>query len=872
MSRFAGWNAVADALRTRAAAERARDPNAARLNTGQQAALEAIAGRLAGGQDNHHRGVIIADEVGMGKTRVAVAVARAVVQERGRVSVAVPPGLQYQWRRELEGDNLKAPPMVHTLDRARFAPSEDRRAWRTGPLVLVSHVFPNWRIRADATRWAILPLLVAQHAKARDGRLPRGYHTWVASIGAREEKRARKLYAHLAASDHTQALAWLDAEVDVPEPWMHRYHHADRYHVGGDLRDGLEYAVGLNLGRFDLVIVDEAHKARGESSGLSRLLGRVLHLTATPARLGLTATPLALDISEWSHSLLRVGVAGPEAAVRDGHIRGYQEATRALADRWKTSDADRIRWRVAARGFELALRPFVLRRDKREDTQVQRFARSSWSAHDYRHSRPTRIDPADLSMHWREVVFAAEGLSAASSGVRDPAAKRLRLTLANGHGVAAMVAEAHEGSTGSSDLSSPEARRDARAAFWRGLIRTRAAVEGNPLLHHPHLVQAVNLIEQQDDAGQKVLVFGRFTAPMEALVSLLNARARLRWMRNDGSEPWPEELAGGTFPAAEDLVAADQLGIDRTELPSMLERHRQRVRRYERDREWFRANVLTLSTRAGALPGLAPGLASLLASARSEGQPDRDAALARALLDLMPPEARSRALARSDSEALLRDIAEAARPLLAAATDQDSTDENDQPDEAEARHVWEAARAMVDLDFATRRGGFARLLQGSTRLDTRRLLQAAFNRLHSFPRVLVAQSIVGREGLNLHEACRVVLLLHPEWNPGVAEQQIGRVDRLGSRWARELDEAIAQGVSPDRWPRIEVHSIVFGGTYDEHHWGVLERRWQDLRAQLHGEVIPTARAGDDPELRARAQSLNDDAPSFSPLVGDAAEE
>lgn len=869
MSPFVGWAAVAEALRARAAAERARDPAAARLNAGQQAALGAIAGRLEGGHDNHHRGVIIADEVGMGKTRVAVAVARTVVDQDGRVAVAVPPGLQYQWRRELEGDDLKAPPMVHTLDRARFAPREDRKAWRSGPLVLVSHAFPNWRIRADASRWAILPLLVAHHAKARDGRWPRGYRTWVASIGGHEEKRARKLYAHLMASGYTKALAWLDAEVDQPEPWKHRYHHAGRYHVGGDLRDDLEYAVGLNLGRFDLVIVDEAHKARGEGSGLSRLLGRVLHLAEDPARLGLTATPLALDISEWSHSLLRVGVTGPEAPTRDGHIRGYQEATWALGDRWRTSEADRRRWRAAARGFEQALRPFVLRRDKREDAQVQRFACSPWGAHDYRHPRPTRIDPAELSVPWREVVFAAEGLSAASSGVRDPAAKRLRLTLANGHGVAAMVAEAHADSAASNDLSSPEARRDARAAFWREVIRTRAAVEGEPLLCHPHLLRAVKLIEDQDESGQKVLVFGRFTAPMEALVSLLNARARLRWMRGDGPEPWPEELAGGTFPTAEDLVAADQLMIDRSELPALLKRHRERVRRYERDREWFRANVLSLLTGAAALKGLPPGLARLLASARSEGQPDRDAALARALLDLMPPEARSRALARSESEALLRDLAEAARLLLAAATDQDSTDEDDQPDEDEVRQVWEAARAMVDLDFATRRGGFARLLQGSTRLDTRRLLQAAFNRLHSFPRVLVAQSIVGREGLNLHEACRVILLLHPEWNPGVAEQQIGRVDRLGSRWARELDEAIAQGVPPERWPRIEVHSVVFGGTYDEHHWGVLEQRWRDLRAQLHGEVIPTSRAGDDPELRARAQSLNDDAPNFSPLSGNA---
>lgn len=59
-------------------------------------------------------------------------------------------------------------------------------------------------------------------------------------------------------------------------------------------------------------------------------------------------------------------------------------------------------------------------------------------------------------------------------------------------------------------------------------------------------------------------------------------------------------------------------------------------------------------------------------------------------------------------------------------------------------------------------------------------VQLAFNRSHSMPRVLVAQSMAGREGLNLHRACCHVLLLHPEWNPGVVEQQIGRIDRVCS--------------------------------------------------------------------------------------------
>src|SRR5208337_4073033 len=105
--------------------------------------------------------------------------------------------------------------------------------------------------------------------------------------------------------------------------------------------------------------------------------------------------------------------------------------------------------------------------------------------------------------------------------------------------------------------------------------------------------------------------------------------------------------------------------------------------------------------------------------------------------------------------------------------------------------------------------GFARLMFGETRPESRRMIQLAFNRPNSFPRVLVAQSLVGREGLNLHNSCRIVVLLHPEWNPGVVEQQIGRVDRVDSHWCKQLKAAIASNSPVDRLPRIEVRPVIF---------------------------------------------------------------
>ncbi|WP_447774813.1 helicase-related protein [Variovorax boronicumulans] len=110
-------------------------------------------------------------------------------------------------------------------------------------------------------------------------------------------------------------------------------------------------------------------------------------------------------------------------------------------------------------------------------------------------------------------------------------------------------------------------------------------------------------------------------------------------------------------------------------------------------------------------------------------------------------------------------------------------------------------------------------MNSTTEPSTRRFLQQAFNGTGSFPQVLVAQSMVGREGLNLHRACRVVMILHPEWNPGVVEQQVGRVDRVGSHWAQLLETANCQ--TPADIPRIEVRPVIFKGTYDEHNWAVL---------------------------------------------------
>ena len=76
--------------------------------------------------------------------------------------------------------------------------------------------------------------------------------------------------------------------------------------------------------------------------------------------------------------------------------------------------------------------------------------------------------------------------------------------------------------------------------------------------------------------------------------------------------------------------------------------------------------------------------------------------------------------------------------------------------------------------------------------------------------------------------CPALLAECPECDPGVVEQQIGRVKRVNCRWARELNRAIEEGKTGADLPRIEIRPVIFKVTYDEHDWQVLQERWDGV--------------------------------------------
>jgi hypothetical protein len=882
---FRGWTEVARHLQDMASPSSAF---ARLLNDGQRASLLAIADRIGS------NGVIVADEVGMGKTRIAVFVATAVVQSGGRSAVVIPPGLSFQWRKEFRDCGTDVLPVVRSLHGYFEAWNNEEPAsapWFQQSVVMISHLFANWRLGQNAQiwRWCLLPEVYAATRRLTNGRVPNGYHT---AYDRNDDDKVKRVV--VAANSMTQAVP-----SNANNPACRRLSHLltevrwqDTLNVncyGNDqpLRVWFEEVVGLGLGTFDLIIVDEAHKNRSKEGRLSALLENVVLTGGDSRRLALTATPIELDVGQWESTLKRLDTTEAQRVPVAAATERYAQAIRRLRLGWRTSNAVRDEYREAAAQFRSALLPYLLRRDKREDEDVLKFKEASGlSEYDYRHLREVAVEFNDLDPAWRQAVCAAEALSVVREP-KDSPTKRLRLTIGNGHGLAGVIdqafydkeedkkqveeererakeeAQTHAGTSGLDQSAEPP---DAsRSAWWTSKLREALANDPDILFDHPAILAAVRTIEEETERGEKVLVFGRFTRPMRALVSLLNARQMLKAIEQ--GNPWPQSK-----------VHQDQRGHEFGEWPAVRAAHRQLSSKVDLitlddvlAQRYRRESDQRARQREGLLSRLRAGLAGVHASGKCLAILDAvERQTAPVTGDVEEDEHHVTLLARAIAantdrpDAPDADLAKAFRALVEAAGDHDSGEE-EEFDEERADEAWSTLEEHLREGYTSQQGGFARLMYGETKPQTRRMIQLAFNRPNSFPRALVAQSLVGREGLNLHESCRILVLLHPEWNPGVVEQQIGRVDRVNSRWAKAVRQSIDDGMKGADLPRIEIRPIIFKGTYDEHNWNVLHERWDDLRAQLHGEAVPARlRVSEDDEGRAILDEIAAARPNFSP--------
>jgi superfamily II DNA or RNA helicase len=880
---FQGWEAVAEHLRQQADTQEqlafTKGEDATRLNQGQRATLRAIASRFL------RNGVVIADEVGMGKTRIAVEVARCVMNNGGRVAILVPPGLGYQWQAELrDGDINDVPPILRSLYAYLAAWADDQQPWFAKQAVMISHAFTNWRLgeKAAVWRWALVPELYACWRDMTEARLPRGYHGndtladgWICS------NIAKSIAAALPKNRKHPIRRLLDEFADVQWP---RPLDAAEYSKDGGLRHWIERSVGIGLGAFDLIIIDEAHKSRGIETGLSCLLERVIVPSDTARRLALTATPVELDVSQWLSTLNRLGLDATALAPVQDATSQYAEAVKRVRQAWRSSPEARAVYKIAAARFQETLSPYLLRRDKREDPDVRSFHdRSGLPINAYRKELAISVNTADLSTAWRKAICAAESLSVVTRQSSVPVAKRLRLTLGNGHGITALLDQIKraEDDRRQEQFDAPnnvneqmentgsaaDVKRQERAEWWLNTIRQAFDQGDESLFDHPAIKKAVETIEEETHRGQKVLVFGRFTRPLRALVDLLNAREMLRRVQN--KEPWPQAKVHGDRDGDSEnsewlaVRAAHRQLMSPLQLETLDETLRIRYERERQRREDFRDCLIAKIEAGWQTHNAGTHFRAIFDAfrcsidANTAGEKAEQSSLAlvaRAMMEL---------LESVDAEA--PEYASTFCQLIEAVCDNNDADDDDyEIDAVEATKLWDEIEVRLKNEYTRTQGGFARLMYGGTSPESRRMIQLAFNRTESFPRVLVAQSLVGREGLNLHKSCRIVVLLHPEWNPGVVEQQIGRVDRVDSHWCNELKKAIDSGTPADHLPRIEVRPVIFHGTYDEHNWKVLRERWDNLRAQLHGDVIPPEFANVNAEDQKLFEEISNAAPSFSP--------
>jgi len=871
---FGGWIKVGEELRTLAI------DRTIELNVGQAASLRELAKRLP------NNGVIIADEVGMGKTRIAAAVAKSVIAVGGRVAILVPPGLGYQWSDELRNARVDAPPILRSLWQylQAWETEENSSLWFNKSALVVSHSFTNWRLgeRTAPWRWSLLPEIYARWRKQSNGRWPRDYCGNEILGDESVRQAAESIVSAMRASPEGHPARKFAQELAENTPWPGAL-TAGEYARNAKLRPWLERAVGLGLGVFDLVIIDEAHKSRGEDSGLNRLLNSVVLQSADARCLAITATPVELDATQWTQMLERIQVDETSKVAATTAISDYAQAVSRV--RQCPSDKDvREKYKKSAKTFKQALNPYLLRRDKREDSAVIQFREKSGEGyHAYRREQEILIDTTRLTLEWKRAVCAAESLSFVTRQSDNTAAKRLRLTLGNGHGIAALIDQlqrdekddykqteadgVHEIATlRDVDTELSTYKRLLRAEWWQNVMIQPFANDGSALFDHPAILAAAEEIESVCRRGEKVLVFGRFTFPLRALVQLLNAREMLRCV--DNSRPWPQSKVHGNEEWAAILAAHRQLQrqgpLDRNLMDHALAEQYQDL---ENKRRNVRENIIQLTEDGlnnkqsdNRVRALFDAFKRLATEDSQQVQSKDDHALAvvaRAIQEL---------LGANIENATPTDFANAFIDLVTAASDRDEVDANDDRhfDAGKASDLWVDLLTRLHEEYSRPEGGYARLMFGETKPSTRRFLQLAFNRKHGHPKVLVAQSLVGREGLNLQNACRTVVLLHPEWNPGVVEQQIGRIDRIGSLWEQKLIQAITDKVEANDLPRIEIRPVVFKGTYDEKNWQVLQDRWEDLRAQLHGVVISPRISERYSDAEEMVTEINDAAPNFSP--------
>ena len=897
---------------------------------GQEKSLAWMADRLP------ENGILIADEVGLGKTRLALLAMYATILEGGTVASVVPPGLLYQWGQEAE-DVWESMKKAKAVDPSTPMPgcfrirsygdifmnsigndafpllSPAKSQW-----VLISQAFDLYVIRRGAASWRVeLPALVnaCMRSKARTGKKDRWSRYWQQrgydlTAGELEEQydecrtydpcSAAMYLARLGRRSYPSELQGVFDDPDLLPNNGHYASHSDYrsarqecvelFKKNGAGRALLMNMVGKLIGPIDLLVMDEAHKSREDGdvsvTRFGRLVDDVLMSSPRSRRIGMTATPVELNADQWTTLLRRIhghlDFSGSKQ-IREAISRFAALHSKVIRNPDQIKDVDDLL--VAACRFSRALSPMVTRRRRMHQVEWQRLLPPGLinaGAHPHRTYSLRHIEINGLDDLWRKMVLALESQGIAAKGISQYglACRQIDIRYAQGLNCEFDIAE---------DEYRTADRKMQRTVFWKKLQkdlseRINGGV-GNWLWNHPRILQSADRIEElcrfKDGRPQdKVLVFGRFTAPLHALRDVLNARHLLRIidmgtlafppaLGDDGARllhmVWAEQARRGTF-----VGKLAGIRLTQADLASMVRDVR---RRYEAERDRL-AKIISVERKSVWRDLKGDNAIEELGMLSKAKQRDLFTVLRAEVFDRMLHEGRDmKGISPTECRTWLAQAWKEHCHCMLHGQDDDVPLDGQEDEDARLDARADNLDPEKIIEYfklgkpgeSDARSQFCRVLEGSVQQTTRRAIQSGFNDRVRGPHVLVAQSTVGREGLNLHKACRKVFLLHPEWNPGIMEQQIGRVDRIESLWTYKATAWLDSrngALSTDDYPKIEIESAVFKGTYDQYQFQILSERRKSLNAQLFGELL-------DEETLARIPSeyhkkVAEAAPDWSP--------
>lgn len=858
-------------------------------------------------------GKVIADEVGTGKTRIASVVALAVSQEKGRVVIVVPRGLIHQWKNELKivagANELDVIPLENYL--SIFDHPELIAGPKKPQIIILSHTFrfPIVRETSPAHRFHLAPLVAGALANLDKRHFSGGRPSCGAYFNqVRGQSNQIKFAEFLAEkvrnlTDANFKKYLIDGLVGIPFIQRDgRIQPLPKDFVGDALgRELSEKLIGMIIGKVDLLIVDEAHKsrvlvtseaeARSEERGYKKVLERILTEILMHQKderiLTLTATPVEMGSHQWQSILCRTGIDKFKDADALKPVQGFAEALRRAS---RGPDESQVLEDLlkSAGIFEKALKPYVIRRRTSDLAHMRIFLRAAnpeHKVHPHRNTKPVLIPFSGLTEKWKRIITACEGLAQASKGLPfSGRQKQVYIRIASGDLSSDLLFDelyedmnlpkGEEFVPPSMDDETPQEKaQKARVEFWLSQLRAemRSSSEAElELYDHPRLRATADEIDKWVVQKEKVLVFGVSLQPLRRLRNLVNARHILRCL--DRGQP----VSKSTLPRQQNIR---NLGYKLLSLE---------LRNAQASGHIFNGKLKVLSA---ANPNCESVLKKIFEKSNNEYETQRNrlrsiteksiSAIAPELVQALRPGSldsllsyvRASVVERAiflegstysqGREELLKEVIEDLMSILKSSdhgADSAGEDQLD-PEELEQIRHRDREQLLEIINEGQQLGTFCKLMDGSTQWPTRRHIQAGFMRETGFPTVLLAQSQVGREGLNLHTSCRVVIQFHPEWNPGVLEQQIGRVDRHNSKWSKLAIEWIASDRSTPA-PAIEVRQIVFAGTYDEHQWRTLYERRNEFDASLFSALMPAEALAAVPLFYR--ERLRKEAPNFSP--------